>query len=283
MRTQSLRQFANQQIKFDRQGKYLYRKHRAYVIHKMIDDLFAIRQVPPTWQALNTQHITELVSYWKKRKINPVTIMRYMTIIRRFLALCECPVGNIDNKSLNLIRPIKRKKRKLHVKADIWKSITDPYARIIMALQTEFGLTFREAITIKPHIQVQDDHFWITRDIAFNSSDRHIPYRTTNQRLLVNFFNQLTGRRDSLIKIIPYEEIRLRWRSALAKHRLSSAKSWRHLYAQQMYASLLAEHGNYKTCLLIQYEMGIKSRNTLWLYLKDVKSAGTTGTLGTAH
>ncbi|STX50758.1 putative integrase [Legionella busanensis] len=48
MRTQLLRQFANQQIKFDRQGKYLYRKHRAYVIRKMIDDLFSIRQVPPT-------------------------------------------------------------------------------------------------------------------------------------------------------------------------------------------------------------------------------------------
>ena len=36
MRTQSLRQFANRQIKMDRQGKYLYRKHRAYVIHKMM-------------------------------------------------------------------------------------------------------------------------------------------------------------------------------------------------------------------------------------------------------
>ncbi|STX50757.1 putative integrase [Legionella busanensis] len=57
-----------------------------------------------------------------------MTIMRYMTIIRRFLVLCECPVGNIDNKSLNLIRPVKRKKRKLNVKADIWQSITDPYA-----------------------------------------------------------------------------------------------------------------------------------------------------------
>ncbi|STX50756.1 putative integrase [Legionella busanensis] len=152
-----------------------------------------------------------------------------------------------------------------------------------MALQVEFGLTFREAITLKSAIHINDDQLWITRDIAFNSSDRTIPIRTITQRSFLNFFNQLVGRLDNLINIIPYEEIRLRWRSALTKHRLSSAKSWRYLYAQQMYSSLLTEYGNYKLCLLIQDEMGIKSRNTLWLYLKDVKSAGTSGTLGTAH
>lgn len=269
MRTHSLRQFANQQIKLDRQGKYQYRKHRAYVIHKMMDDLFTIRQVPPSWQALNTSHITELVNYWKKCNINPVTIMRYMTIIRRFLAKSDCSVTNIDNKSLNLIRPVKCKNRKPTIQADIWKSITDPFARLIMALQTEFGLTFREAITIEPAIHIQDNYLWITRNIAFNSSDRNISIRTAAQHSLLNFFKQLIGKHDSLISMMPYEEIRLRWRSALAKHRLPSAKSWRYLYAQAMHASLLAEYGNYKTCWLIRDEMGIKSRNTLWLYLND--------------
>nr|WP_233590491.1 hypothetical protein [Legionella qingyii] len=46
MRTQPLRQFANRQIKQNRHGKCLARKHRAYVIHKIIDDLFAIRKMP---------------------------------------------------------------------------------------------------------------------------------------------------------------------------------------------------------------------------------------------
>ena len=269
MRTQSLRQFANRQIKQDRQGKYLYRKHRAYVIHKMIDDLFVIRQVPPSWQALQSEQIHKLVRYWKKQNINPVTIMRYMTIIRRFLQMNDCAIANIDNQSLQLSRPIARKKRKKTLSPDIWKSLSDPIARVIMGLQTEFGLTFKEAILIKPHIQVRDCYIWVTRDIAFNSSDRTIPVRTKNQKVVLNLFNWLTQQNGNLIQLKSYEEIRIIWRSALAKHRLSSTKSWHYLYAKQMYSHLLPEYENYKACWLIRDEMGIKSRNTLWLYLKE--------------
>lgn len=269
MRTQSLRQFANLQIKQDRQGKYLYRKHRAYIIHKMIDDLYVIRQIPPSWQALQSEQVHKLVRYWKKQNINPVTIMRYMTIIRRFLRMSDCPISNIDNQSLDLTRPKARKKRKKIISPDIWKSLHDPIARVIMGLQTEFGLTFKEAILIKPHIHASECSLWITREIAFNSSDRKIPVRTENQTVVINLFNWLTQQNGNLIQLKSYEEIRIIWRSALAKHRLSSTKSWRYLYAKQMYSYLLPEYENYKTCLLIRDEMGLKSRNTLWLYLKD--------------
>lgn len=136
MRTQSLRQFANRQIKQDRQGKYLYRKHRAYVIHKMIDDLFDIRQIPPSWQALQSEQVHKLVRYWKKQNINPVTIMRYMTIIRRFLQMNNCPIANIDNQSLELSRPKTRKKRKKTISPDIWKLLHDPIARVITSQRT---------------------------------------------------------------------------------------------------------------------------------------------------
>jgi hypothetical protein len=77
----------------------------------MIDDLFVIRQMPPSEQALESEQIHKLVRYWKKQNINPVTIMRYMTIIRRFLRMSDCPISNIDNQSLELTRPKARKKR----------------------------------------------------------------------------------------------------------------------------------------------------------------------------
>lgn len=269
MRTQSLRQFANRQIKMDRQGKYLYRKHRAYVIHKMIDDLFVIRQVPPSWQVLQSEQIHKLVRFWKKQEINPVTIMRYMTIIRRFLQMCDCSIADIDNQSLELVRPKVRNRRKKIIAPDIWKSFNDPIARVIMGLQTEFGLTFKEAILIKPGIQVREDSLWITRDIAFNSIDRVIPIRTENQKAVLQLFNWLAQRLGNLMQIKSYEALRIIWRSTLTQHRLSTTKSWRYLYAKQIYTFLLPEYENYKTCLLLRDEMGIKSRNTLWLYLKN--------------
>jgi hypothetical protein len=64
MQKQSLRQTANQLLYTDRRGK-----HRAYVIHKMIHDLYAIKKIPLSWQALRAEHIHSVVNYWKKKRV----------------------------------------------------------------------------------------------------------------------------------------------------------------------------------------------------------------------
>lgn len=268
MRISSLRQAANIQIKGDRRGKYQDRKHRQFVIQKMINDLYAIKQVPPSWQALDSQHIQSLVAYWKKRKTNPATIMRYMTIIRRFLTMVDCDLENIDNKSLQLSRTYKRKRR-IKMTADFWQTIEEPTVRIIMALQTQFGLTFSEAIQLKDGIHIHDDKIIVYRCIAFNSSDRSVPIVTAQQKAIIKELLTLIGDYETLSEAYGYDILRLRWRTELKKHRLPSNKSWRYWYAKQRFEQLLPEIGHYKTCLLIRDEMGIKSRNTLWLYLKE--------------
>ena len=184
MRKTSLRQDANRYLTMDRQGKFKDRKHRAFVIHKMVDDLFVIGHAPPSWQALTTQHIQLLVQHWKKRTINPATIMRYMTIIRGYLVKIGCELSLIDNKSLQLLRKVKRKK-KVHVIPSIWQSISEPSARLIMALQTQFGLTFSEAIHLLPRVHIRDTHLLITREITFNSEDRIIPIRNETQKAIL--------------------------------------------------------------------------------------------------
>ena len=271
MRKQSLRQTANPLLRMDKRGKYQDRKHRAYVIYKVIDDLYTIQKVPPSWQAMETEHVHCLVKHWKKRRINPVTIMRYMTIIRRFLTQMDCQLTHIDNKSLQLMRIYKRTRRRKVVEANIWQSIQEPGVRLIMALQIEFGLTFSEAIHIQPLVHVRDKEIWITREIAFNSSDRYIPIRNECQREILAQFNEFIQHEDNIVTKRSYDLIRMEWRKVLTTHRLSALKSWRYLYARQMYQSLLPEYDNYKICLMIKDEMGIKSRNTLWLYLQGAK------------
>jgi hypothetical protein len=271
MRQQSLRQAANKLLCTDKRGKYQDRKHRAYVIHKMIDDLFAIHLVPPSWQAMDANHIHRLVHHWKQRRINPTTMMRYMTIIRRFLQDINCELAHIDNKSLQLVRIYKRKKSNKIVDETIWQSIEEPCVRLIMAMQIEFGLTFSEAIRVIPYVHVRDNYLKITRDIAFNSSDRCVPIQTDLQQALLAQFYHFTQHNHTLVEIRGYDLIRMEWRLAMKKHRLPVLKHWRYLYARQQYQRLLPDNGNYKTCLMIQNEMGIKSRNTLWLYLHGTK------------
>ena len=51
MRKNQLRQEANIYLHANRQGPYCDRLHRRFVIHKVINDLFSIKDIPPKWHA----------------------------------------------------------------------------------------------------------------------------------------------------------------------------------------------------------------------------------------
>lgn len=132
MRKYSLRQTANQYLKLGNQGSYKIKKQRAYVIRKMIDDLYSIGDVPSSWKNIQSHHIHQLVAHWKKSKIRASTIMNHMTIIRHYLTSIDCPIPNIDNQSLQLSKTIRKRKRKLKIQHDHWHSWENPIPRLIM-------------------------------------------------------------------------------------------------------------------------------------------------------
>ncbi|MCX7091741.1 MAG: integrase [Legionellales bacterium] len=268
MRKYSLRQKANRYLKTDNRGSIRDKKHRAFVIHKMINDLFVVGTVPSSWSVLKTDHIQQLVQHWQKQKIQSATIMRYMTVIRTFLNNIECPLEGIDNQNLHLSRQYKAPKR-IHIQHDIWQTMTDPCAYLIMALQTQFGLTFSEATLLIPDIHVKEHALWITREIAFNSEDRMIPHRLDEQKSILRDLHIHTQGSKNLLQLYGNDGIRYHWHRTLDEHKLPINKSYRHLYAQQMKKHLSTTIGHYQLSWLIRDEMGIKSRNTLWRYFHE--------------
>ena len=268
MRKHTLRQTANRYLKTDNRGSFKDKKHRAFVIHKLIDDLFVVGTVPSSWRVLKTAHIQQLVQHWQKQKIKPATIMRYMTVIRAFLNNIDYPLMGIDNQNLNLSRQYKAPKR-IKIQHDIWQTMTDPCAHLIMALQTQFGLTFSEATLLIPDIHVKEHTLWITREIAFNSEDRMIPHRLDEQKSILGDLHIHSQGSKNLLQLYGNDGIRYHWHRALNEHKLPINKSYRHLYAQQMKKHLSPTISHYQLSWLIRDEMGIKSRNTLWLYLHE--------------
>lgn len=111
MRKNELRRGAAHYLRSDRTGPYRNRAFRHHVIHKVINDLFVLGTVPPKWHALNQTHLKRLVIYWQKKNMSPVTIMKYMTVIRSFLHKIEHSLTGIDNQSLGLFR-----KKNIHQK-----------------------------------------------------------------------------------------------------------------------------------------------------------------------
>ena len=198
MRKNELRRFANNQLRLDNTGSHRDKKHRAFVIGKVINDLFKLGQCPPHWFALNQTHIQTLVQLWKKQGVTTVTVMKHMTVLRYFLQYIRHPIDHIDNISLGLIReksPINYKS----INADIIEKIANPFIKIILQLQIYFGLTFSEASRLIPDIHIRENMLWLTLDITFNHQDRAVPVRSGEQLKMLESLKSLNQPNESML------------------------------------------------------------------------------------
>tara|TARA_R110002126_G_scaffold273866_1_gene418518 strand:- start:42004 stop:42414 length:411 start_codon:yes stop_codon:yes gene_type:complete len=135
-------------------------------------------------------------------------------------------------------------------------------------MQIHFGLTLSEAMRMVPSIHIQEHQLWLTREITFNNEDRCVPFQTTEQAKILAELNQLTENHQSLIESHGYDAVLFAWRDALRVLKLPPRKSYRYVYAQLRQKQLGTTLSHYKTTLTIMDEMGLKSRTTLWGYLR---------------
>ena len=270
MRKSQLRQVADTYLGLSRQGAYRTRLNRRHVIHKMINDLFAIGEVPPKWYALNQPQVQKLVVYWQQKNISPITIMKYMTEIRWFLKILDHNLTEIDNLSLGLSRKKSLRKNK-PISLDVLNNLSNPIAYVLLGLQLHFGLTLSEAMRVCPDISIRENNLWITRDIASNSMDKVIPIRSVNQKAILEKLRTLTQPQhcESLISTQGYDAVRYAYRKNMKSLKYSPRKSYRYFYAKMLYEQLSPSLSKPKLILLIMREMGLQSRVTLWGYLKE--------------
>jgi len=268
MRKSELRQTAVHYLDFNRQGPYRSRVHRRHVIHKMIESLFAIRDVPPLWHALTQIQMQKLVVYWQQKNISPTTIMKYMTVIRQFLLFLGHDLPGIDNQSLGLHRKKPLRKHK-SIPFDILDKLSDPIVQVLLGMQLHYGLTLSEAMRFCPKVFATSESLWITRDIASNSKDRFIPIRSAYQTKLLEKLFALIGSEDNLLSAQGYDAVRYAYRKSMKHLRLPTRKTYRYMYAQMIYAQLSPALSRPDLMSLIQHEMGLQSQVTLWGYLKN--------------
>jgi hypothetical protein len=265
MRKSNLRQHVDNYCRYDHTGSFRSRKHRHFVLHKMIRDLFHIGFVPPKWHAITRDDIQQLVMYWQKEKIKPSTIMKYMRVIRDFFEKIEHKIPAISNRDLGIKR-CKIPAKNVLFSNDILDKISDTIAKILLEFQVYFGLTVSEALRLSPEINLQENSLWITRDIATNSHDRMIPIRNNKQLEIIKSFLILCPEQN-LISTYGYHPVRHIYNTALKAKGLPSSKSYRSLYAKNNYEELSKILTAYLTKQTIMREMGLRSRRTLWTYL----------------
>ncbi len=268
MQKKSLRQAANYYLQNNRTGSLRDKKQRRYVIHKFIDDLFYLGDAPATWDTLPPKHIYKLVKLWKKRKIKPATIMNHMVIIRHFLMSIDCDISMLTNQNLGLTKKV-RGQEQLRLNPEILEQVQSPIARVLLGCQIHFGLTLSEAMRMVPAIHMQEHQLWLTREMTFNHEDRCVPFQTTEQTKIIEELNQITANHQNLIESHGYDAVLFAWRETLRDLKLPYRKAYRYMYAHLRQKQLITTLSHYKTTLTIMDEMGLKSRTTLWGYLRE--------------
>jgi len=268
MQKKSLRQTANHYIQNNRSGCLRDKKQRHYVIHKVIDDLFMLGNVPQAWEALKSEDFHKLVRHWQKRKIRPATMMKHMTIIRKFLMSLGYEVSALENKHLGIIKKTPQQK-KIEVSQETLQKADNPIAQVLLGLQIHFGLSLSEAMRMVPSIHIQEHQLWLTREITFNNEDRCVPFQSTEQQKILNELAELTKTHKNLIESQGYDAVLFAWREALRALKLPPRKAYRYVYAHLRQKQLIMTLSHYKTTLTIMDEMGLKSRTTLWGYLRE--------------
>lgn len=268
MRKNELRRFAKNQLSLDNTGSHRDKRHRAFVISKIINDLFKIGQCPPHWHALKQAHIHALVQLWKRQRIQTITVMKYMTALRHFLKHINHPIDGIDNISLQLIRE-KHVTNYQSINSDAIEKITAPFIKIMLQLQIHFGLTFSEAYRLIPDIHLRENMLWLTRDITFNRQDRAIPIRNNEQLAILRSFKSLNQPNESMLETHGHRAVLSIHQRMMKLAGLSPKQTYRYLYAQQQYLELSQTLSHKEASRAIMDEMGFKSRTTLWAYLHE--------------
>ena len=272
MRKNDIRRLANNQLMNDNRGSHRDKKYRHFVIHKMINDLFKLELLPGKWHGLTQTHIHALVTHWKKKKIKPTTLMKYLMVIRFFFKSIDHSIAGIDNQTLEVKRPkpaIKQAPSLNHV----LQKISHPIARLIFQFQAAFGLTFSEVTRLIPDDHIREHSIWLTRDITFNHQDRVIPIRNDEQRHLLQSFASYVENHHSLITTHGYHAIRYIYSTSLQHAGFLSLKAYRYLYAQNQLPHLLKTFSSDEANTTLMLEMGLKSRTTLWSYLHEQDKA----------
>lgn len=268
MRKSQLRQHLDNHLRHDHTGSFRTKKHRYFVLHKIVRDLYHIECVPGKWHALTCEHIQRLVSHWQSTRLQPSTIMKYMTVLRDFLYKIDHTIPGIDNQSLGIINR-RTSKKNMHPQANILEKLTNPIARLLFEFQTYFGLTLSEAKQLVPTSHIKADHIWITRDMASNSQDRLIVIRFDDQIRIIDSFLKLCNPNKNLMLTLGYHHVREAYSRELSQLGIPSSKSYRYLYARHLHQELSPTLSNYIVNQIIMREMGIKTRMTLWSYLNE--------------
>ncbi len=191
--------------------------------------------------SIKPKHVDALVKHWQKNELTPGTIKNRLAHLRWWAeSVNKASVVARDNQHYGVENRVyvsgQDKSRSLDEKK--LNSVTDPYVRMSLELQKNFGLRREESIKFIPNYADKGDRIVLKSSWTKGGKPREIPVRNEAQRLVLDRAKRLVGGGALIPQTKNYiQQLRVYERTTFAAG-LDKNHGLRHAYAQERYREL---------------------------------------------
>lgn len=230
-----------QLCKNNRDGSYGTQAQRERQLTLMANQLHELGFRHLEAHNLRPKHVEALVNHWLETGVAAGTMKNRMAALRWWAAKVNkqnVVARSNDHYGLPRRQYVNGANRAKELDTDKLEKITDPYVRMSLILQREFGLRREEAIKIRPKLADQGHVLWLKPSWTKGGRERVIPIRNQQQRNAINQAKVLVGAGSLIPADKTYKQQKNRYEGQCVRAGLSNMHGLRHAYAQRRFEEL---------------------------------------------
>ena len=225
----------------NRDGSHATREIRERLLSQMANQLLELgyRRLQP--RSLKPKHVEALVSLWKDQGLGIGTLKNRLAVLRWWAAkVNRASVVARDNGAYGIgeRQYVAQTSNAQDLDHERLARIDDPYLRLSLRLQAEFGLRREEAIKFTPRYAVRRDHIRLKASWTKGGRKRSVPITRDSQRALLEEIHQFVGGGALIPPDRNYVQQLRCYESQTKAAELKKLHGLRHGYAQRRYREL---------------------------------------------
>ena len=225
----------------NRDGSIATQSNRQRILEQMANQLHEQGYRNMRSDSLKEKHVNSLVTRWQKEELSSGTIKNRMAALRWWSEkIGKQNIISRDNSVYGIAdrQFVSDNNKAQQLNQDRLAMIKDPYLRVSIELQREFGLRREESMKFKPSYADQGNFIQLKPSWTKGGRAREIPIRTDSQRDVLDRAHKLAGNGSLIPPHLKYvQQLRL-YEKHTVKVGFSKLHGLRHMYAQRRYQEM---------------------------------------------
>ena len=225
----------------NRDGGYATQTKRAFLLSQIANQLRELGYRRMSATSLKQKHVEALVKHWLEQDLSPGTIKNRMSALRWWAQKVNkhsVIANRNDHYGIAQRQYFSNESKAQDIGGEQLARITDPYTRLSLRLQREFGLRREESIKFIAHYADRDGHLELKPSWTKGGKARCIPIRTQAQRQLLHEVVALTGSGSLIPPDKSFIQQLRQYVRQVMNAGLSRMHGLRHQYAQRRFQEL---------------------------------------------